>query len=131
LWGARFQSEFYAPNRLQGISLDQWTTFWITKYKFQSVKDHEFVIVALNSGTDMLNETLYKKCSQKMKGGSTQKLIQYLAFKGTSIQGKNRLCVIFKSDSHQQQTLYTDKTLFVSPDAAPLCSARHKVPTRR
>jgi len=62
-----------------------------------------------------VNEILYKKCSYKIKGGATQKLIQHLVFKGTSIQGKNRLRVIFKSDGQRQQILCRQVSLLHTP----------------
>jgi len=61
--------------------------------KLQPFYSQEFVAVTLKNAKNILNQRLYKKFNQQMEGGYTQKLTQHLVFKGTSTQGKNRLCV--------------------------------------
>jgi len=65
--------------------------------KLQPFYSQEFVAVTLKNAKNILNQRLYKKFNQQMEGGYTQKLTQHLVFKGTSTQGKNRLCVWFSS----------------------------------
>lgn len=47
------------------------------------------LLLYFKSAKNILTERLWKKCRHQTKGGSIQKLIQRLVFKGTSIQGKN------------------------------------------
>jgi hypothetical protein len=68
--------------------------------KFCPVDDYEFVTAGLKRDACTDRDAT----AQGMEGGATQRLMQYLVFKATSIQEKNRLCAIFKSDSHREQT---------------------------